>query len=261
MDTTLFNGLQTNWLNKVPAITISFWVIKIMSTTVGETGADFLAVNVGWGQVVTSLVMAGLLVAALVAQLCTRRYTPWIYWLTVVLVSVVGTQITDLLTDGLGVSLYASTSVFALALVAIFLVWYWVERTLSIHDIVTLRREVFYWAAVLCTFALGTAAGDLATEALALGFTYGALAFGAMIGAAYAAWGLGANSVLTFWIAYILTRPLGAALGDQLTQAKAYGGLGMGASATSALFLTVIVILVAAAQFSVDSRRNLQIAD
>ena len=112
--------------------------------------------------------MAGLLVAALVAQLCTRRYTPWIYWLTVVLVSVVGTQITDLLTDGLGVSLYASTSVFALALVAIFLVWYWVGRTLSIHDIVTLRRELFSWAAVLCTFALGTAAGDLATEVLGL---------------------------------------------------------------------------------------------
>jgi uncharacterized membrane-anchored protein len=261
MDTTLFNGLQTNWLNKVPAITVSFWVIKIMSTTVGETGADFLAVNAGWGQLATSLAMAGLLVAALVTQLCTRRYTPWIYWLTVVLVSVVGTQITDLLTDGLGVSLYVSTSVFAVALAAIFLVWYWVERTLSIHDIVTLRRELFYWAAVLCTFALGTAAGDLATEALGLGFTYGVLAFGAMIGATYAAWRLGANSVLTFWIAYILTRPFGAALGDQLTQAKAYGGLGMGATATSALFLTVIVILVAVAQSTVDSRRTLQIAD
>ena len=261
MDTTLFNGSQIAWLNKVPAITISFWVIKVMSTTVGETGADFLAVNAGLGQAVTSLVMAGLLAAALVTQLCTRRYTPWIYWLTVVLVSVVGTQITDLLTDGLGVSLYVSTSVFALALAAIFLIWYWVEHTLSIHHIVTLRRELFYWAAVLCTFALGTAAGDLATEALGLGFTVGALAFGAMIGATYAAWRLGANSVLTFWIAYILTRPLGASIGDQLTQAKAYGGLGMGATATSALFLTVIVILVAVAQFSVDSRRNLQIAD
>ena len=261
MNTTLANGSPTFWLNKVPAITISFWVIKIMSTTVGETGADFLAVNVGWGQLVTSLVMAGLLAAALLTQLCTRRYTPWIYWLTVVLVSVVGTQITDVLTDGLGVSLYVSTSAFALALAATFLIWYWVERTLSIHHIVTLRRELFYWAAVLWTFALGTAAGDLATEALGLGFTLGALAFGTMIGAAYAAWRLGANSVLTFWIAYILTRPLGAALGDQLTQAKTYGGLGMGAAATSALFLTVIVILVAAAQFSMDSRRNLQIVD
>jgi uncharacterized membrane-anchored protein len=230
MDTTLFNGSQIAWLNKVPAITISFWVIKVMSTTVGETGADFLAVNAGWGQAVTSIVMAGLLAAALVTQLCTRRYTPWIYWLTVVLVSVVGTQITDLLTDGLGVSLYVSTSVFALALAAIFLIWYWVEHTLSIHHIVTLRRELFYWAAVLCTFALGTAAGDLATEALGLGFTFGALAFGAMIGATYAAWRLGANSVLTFWIAYILTRPLGALLAISLrklrpTEASAWAPL------------------------------------
>src|ERR1700692_3463561 len=183
MDTTPFNGLQTAWLNKVPAITISFWVIKIMSTTVGETGADFLAVNAGWGQAVTSLVMAGLLAAALVTQLCTRRYTPWIYWLTVVLVSVVGTQITDLLTDGLGVSLYISTSVFAVALAAIFFVCCRVDRPFSIQNIVTRRRELFYWAAILCTFALGTAAGDLATEALGLGFTLGLAMIGLLIGA------------------------------------------------------------------------------
>ena len=151
---------STGWLNKVPEVALSFWIIKIMSTTVGETGADFLAVNAGWGQGVTRTVMAALLAAALFMQLRTRRYTPWIYWLTVVLVSVVGTQITDLLTDGLGVSLYISTSVFAVALAAIFFVWYRVERTLSIHDIVTRSRELFYWAAILCTFALGTAAAD-----------------------------------------------------------------------------------------------------
>src|SRR4029077_18211739 len=170
-----------------------FWIIKIMSTTVGETGADFLAVNAGWGQGATRALMAALLAIAPFLQLCTRRYTPWIYWLTVVLVSVVGTQITDLLTDGLGVSLYVSTSVFALALAAIFLIWYWVEHTLSIHHIITLRRELFYWVAVLCTFALGTAAGDLATEALGLGFTWGALAFGTLIAATYAAWRMGAD--------------------------------------------------------------------
>src|SRR3984957_14121501 len=110
MDTTLFNGSQTDWLNKVPAITISFWVIKVMSTTVGETGADFLAVNAGWGQAGTSLVMAGLLAAALVPKLSTRRHPPAIYWLTVVLVTVAGTQITALLTDGLGVMPYVSAS-------------------------------------------------------------------------------------------------------------------------------------------------------
>ncbi|WOD14380.1 COG4705 family protein [Paraburkholderia kirstenboschensis] len=248
------------WLNKVPEVTLSFWIIKIMSTTVGETGADFLAVDAGWGQGVTRTAMVASLTAALFTQLRTRRYTPWIYWLTVVLVSVVGTQITDLLTDGLGVSLYVSTSVFAVALAAIFFVWYRVERTLSIHDIVTLRRELFYWAAVLCTFALGTAAGDLATEALGLGFAWGAVAFGALIGATYVAWRMGGNAVLTFWIAYVLTRPFGAALGDQLTQSRTYGGLGMGAMWTSALFLSVIITLVAVAQFGMNASRSTQAA-
>ncbi|MHB8391358.1 MAG: COG4705 family protein [Acidobacteriaceae bacterium] len=250
-----------DWLNKVPQVALSFWIIKIMSTTVGETGADFLAVNAGLGQGVTRTVMVALLAAALFVQLRTRRYIPWIYWLTVVLVSVVGTQITDLLTDGLGVSLYIGTSAFAVALGAIFFVWYRVERTLSIHDIVTRSRELFYWAAILCTFALGTAAGDLATEALGLGFTWGALAFGALIGITYATWRMGGNAVLTFWIGYILTRPFGAALGDLLTQAKTYGGLGMGAMWTSALFLSVIVMLVAVAQIGMNGNRSAQLAE
>ncbi|MFD1559900.1 hypothetical protein ACFSHT_30380 [Paraburkholderia silviterrae] len=252
---------SSNWLNKVPEITLSFWIVKIMSTTVGETGADFLAVNAGWGQGVTRTVMAALLAAALFMQLRTRRYTPWIYWLTVVLVSVVGTQITDLLTDGLNVSLYASTSVFAVALAAIFFVWYRAEHTLSIHDIVTRKRELFYWAAILCTFALGTAAGDLATEALGLGFVWGAVVFGALIALVCAIWRMGGNAVLTFWIAYILTRPFGAALGDLLTQAKTYGGLGMGAMWTSTLFLSVIVMLVALAQFGMSMGKSAQTAE
>lgn len=242
-----------DWLVKVPAITLGFWIVKILCTTVGETGADYLAVGAGLGQPLTRSLMAALLAAALALQLHTRRYTPWLYWLTVVLVSVVGTQITDLLTDGLGVSLYLSTGAFALMLAAIFVVWYRSERTLSIHDIVTLRRESFYWAAILCTFALGTAAGDLATEALHLGFARGAVAFGALIALTYGVWRLGGNAVATFWIAYILTRPLGAALGDLLTQDRSYGGLGMGAMWTSALFLSVIVLLVAVEQFGAGS--------
>lgn len=255
------SGRTIAWRSKVPEITLSFWIIKVLSTTVGETGADFLAVNAGWGQGPTRAVMATLLVMALVAQLRTRRYTPWAYWLTVVLVSVVGTQVTDLLTDGLDVSLYLSTAVFALTLAAIFAVWYGVERTLSMHDIVTPRRELFYWLAILCTFALGTAAGDLATEALGLGFVWGALVFGGLIAGSYAAWRFGGNAVLTFWLAYILTRPFGAALGDLLTQAKTYGGLGVGAMWTSALFLSVIVALVATAQFSQTHRTARRTAD
>ena len=236
---------HADMLNKVPEVTLAFWVIKVMSTTVGETGADYLAVHVGLGTALTDGIMAALLVGALLLQLRTWRYVPWIYWLTVVLVSVVGTQITDALTDGLDVSLYLSTTLFALALAATFAIWYSLERTLSIHTIVTKRRELFYWAAILFTFALGTAAGDLATEALQLGFRLGVVIFGGLIALVTLAYYRGANPILTFWIAYILTRPLGASLGDFLSQAKTYGGLGLGTVFTSATFLIVIVILVA----------------
>lgn len=230
--------------NKVPEVTLAFWIIKIMSTTVGETGADYLAVHAGLGTALTASLMSGLLIVALVAQVRAREYIPWKYWLTVVLVSVVGTQITDALTDGLGVSLYASTACFAVALAAVFVVWYRAERTLSIHSIITRRRELFYWLAILLTFALGTAAGDLGTEALGLGFRVGVVAFGALIAMTGVAALFGANRVLTFWIAYILTRPLGASLGDLLSQARDYGGLGLGTVITSIAFLAIIVALV-----------------
>ena len=241
---TLRSGSMASMLNKVPEVTLIFWIIKVMSTTVGETGADYLAVHVGLGAGLTMGVMVGLLVVALAMQLATRRYTPWIYWLTVVLVSVVGTQITDFLTDTLEVSLYVSTVVFAVMLAVIFLIWYAVERTLSIGTIVTMRRELFYWTAILFTFALGTAAGDLATEALGLGFNIGVIAFGILIAVAAGAFYIGANAILTFWIAYILTRPLGASLGDLLSQSRDYGGLGLGTITTSIAFLVVIVALV-----------------
>src|ERR1700750_2857555 len=224
-------------LNKVPEVTLIFWTIKILSTTVGETGADYLAVHVGLGATVTAANMAILLAAALALQLRARSYVPWIYWLTVGLVSIVGTQITDLLTDKLEISLYISTAAFACALAATFTVWYGVERTLSIHSIVTTRRELFYWTAILFTFALGTAAGDLATEALGLGFQLGVVGFGMLIAAVMTAYHFGANPVLTFWLAYILTRPLGASLGDLLSQSREYGGMGLGTIQTSIVFL------------------------
>lgn len=248
--------LTHEMLNKVPEVTLFFWVIKIMSTTVGETGADYLAVHVGLGVAATDLVMATLLFLALSMQLRARRYVPWIYWVTVVLISIVGTQITDFLTDKLEISLYVSTTVFAIVLAAIFATWYAAERTLSIRTIITRRRELFYWAAILFTFTLGTAAGDLATEALGLGFNVGVIAFGALIAAIGAAYALGGNAVLTFWLAYILTRPLGASLGDLLSQAREYGGLGLGTIYTSVTFLTVIVALVAWLTFEGDRSRK-----
>ncbi len=245
------------WLNKVPQVTLGFWIIKIMSTTVGETVADYLAVDAGFGKVSTRLVMGVLLAVALFSQLRKDRYVPWLYWFTVVLVSIVGTQITDALTDDLGISLYMSTGVFAVALAGIFSLWYAIERSLSIHTIFSLRRELFYWSAILCTFALGTAAGDLATEALGLGFQVGVVAFSALIAVTFTAYKFGANSVLAFWIAYILTRPLGASLGDLLAQAKTYGGLGFGAMVTSAAFLSTIVFLVAIAHVRLRDQRSI----
>ncbi|MBL7260210.1 hypothetical protein JKJ07_38515 [Actinoplanes sp. LDG1-01] len=231
-------------MTKVPAITATFWVIKILSTTIGETFADYLSVNVGLGPLITDAIMLAVLAAALVVQFRTNRYTPWIYWLCVVLVSIVGTQITDFLTDTLGVSLYVSTAVFSVVLAAVFVIWHRQEGTLAIASIDTPRREAFYWGAILTTFALGTAAGDLATEALSLGFRNGTLIFGGLILATWIARKAGVSQVLTFWIAYVLTRPLGASLGDLLTQDRQFGGLALGASVTSLLFFAVILVLV-----------------
>jgi uncharacterized membrane-anchored protein len=232
-------------LNKVPEVTLYFWVIKIMATTVGETAADFLNTNLNLGLTNTSILMAALLVAALVGQFRKDRYVPWIYWVAVVLISVVGTLITDNITDHFGVPLQVTTTIFAMALAATFAAWFAVEKTLSIHSIFTTRRESFYWAAILLTFALGTAAGDLVAETLKLGYLYSAVAFGAgiaLVTLAHLVFKL--NAVLAFWIAYILTRPFGASFGDLLSQPASNGGLGLGTVGTSALFLTVILGLV-----------------
>jgi uncharacterized membrane-anchored protein len=251
-DITVPERSGAGFLNKVPAVTATFWLIKILSTTIGETFADFLAVNVGLGPTLTDITMIAVLTVTLIAQLRTRKHVPWLYWLTVVLVSIVGTQITDFFTDTLGVSLYVSTAVFAVVLAVMFAVWWQQERTLAITAIDTPKRERFYWAAVLTTFALGTAGGDLATEALSLGFRVGVVIFGGLILAVWGARKLGASSVLTFWIAYVLTRPLGASLGDLLTQEPSYGGIGLGAGPTSVLFLVVIVAIVAREQLNAN---------
>lgn len=232
-------------LNKVPEITLVFWIIKIMATTVGETAADVLSTTFNLGTVVTSYVMAVLLLIALVFQLRAKRYVPAIYWIVVVFISVVGTLISDNLVDNLGVSLTTTSIIFAVALIAVFIFWYWIERTLSVHTIYTLRRELFYWAAILFTFSLGTSAGDLLSERLGLGYPLSALMFGAGIAFVYAVYRFGLmGEVLAFWLAYILTRPLGASLGDMLTQAKTDGGLGLGTIPISVVFLLVIVTLV-----------------
>jgi len=243
-------------LNKVPEITLIFWLIKVLCTTVGETFADNLNQKLRLGLTGTSIVMGALLVVALWFQFRARRYVPGLYWLTVVLVSVVGTLITDNLTDNLGVSLVTTTVVFSIVLALVFAGWYASERTLSIHSIRTTRREGWYWLAILFTFALGTAAGDLIAERLAVGYLRSALLFAALIAVVAAAhYGARAvvdtsharhatNAVLAFWLAYILTRPLGASIGDYLSQPKPDGGLGLGTVVTSVVFLGAILALV-----------------
>ena len=232
-------------LNKVPQITLYFWIIKILCTTVGETAADFLNENLHLGLSGTSLVMGLLLIIILFFQFRSRKYIPGIYWLAVVFISVVGTLITDNLTDNLGVSLTSTTIIFAIALTISFSVWYASEKTLSIHKIDTVRREAFYWLAILFTFALGTAAGDLLAESLKLGYLLSLLIFAALIALTFTAYRFfRLNAVAAFWIAYILTRPLGASLGDLLSQAPADGGLGLSIVLINAVFLVAILAIV-----------------
>ncbi len=232
-------------LNKVPEITIYFWIIKILCTTVGETAADFLNTTLHLGLTNTTFIMGALLLLVLFFTLKARKYIPWSYWLAVVLISVVGTQITDNLVDNFGVALQTTVIIFSVGLAATFIAWYASEKTLSVHAIVTTKREIFYWLTILFTFALGTAAGDLIAEKFSLGYLYSALLFaGLIVVVAIVHFKFKLNAVASFWIAYILTRPLGASIGDYLSQARDDGGLGLGTTVTSAIFLAAILSFV-----------------
>lgn len=259
MTTLSARPAESAW-NKVPQVVLFFWVIKILSTTVGETAADLLNVKLSLGTGGVAVLMSTALAAALFAQLRAPRYVPVRYWTTVVLVSVVGTLLTDLLTDNVGVPLPVSTGGFALALLLTFGVWYADQGTLSIQTIDTRRRELYYWLAVLMTFALGTAAGDLLAEQMQVGYGPSALLFAAAIAlVALAHYRFKVNALLSFWLVYVLTRPLGASCGDYLSQPVADGGLGFGVVQTSVIFFVVISALVAYLTFTradVSEARN-----
>ncbi|HXK14626.1 MAG TPA: hypothetical protein VNH45_08835 [Gaiellaceae bacterium] len=249
-------------LNKVPEVTLYFWVIKILCTTVGETASDYLATNLNLGLTKTTFITGALLIATLVAQFRLRRYVPVVYWLAVVLISVVGTQITDNLVDNYNVALPTTTTIFSIVLALVFAGWYASERTLSIHTIYTTRRESFYWLTVLFTFALGTAAGDLTAERLNVGYAWSVVLFAAVIAAvAVAHYRFKLNAVLAFWIAYILTRPLGASMGDLLSQARSVGGLGLGTTVTSIIFLLAILVVVVFLQITRKDATEAQVAE
>jgi uncharacterized membrane-anchored protein len=231
-------------LSKVPEITIWFWIIKILCTTVGESFADFINMALGVGLVATAVIFTIVTAVALAVQMLLKRYRPGAYWLTVVVMSITGTLYTDILTDQAGVPLWISAAVFSVMLTVVFSIWFVKERTLSIHSIVTVPREAFYWLAVLVTFALGTALGDWSLELTGWGPGGSILLPLALIGIVTAVWRFGANPVLAFWIAYILTRPLGANIGDWLALSPAEGGLDLGTLTTSIIFLAAILLTV-----------------
>jgi uncharacterized membrane-anchored protein len=233
------------FLSKVPEVTIFFWIIKVLSTTVGETAADLMSTRMHLGLTITSYLMSAAFLAALFVQLRTDRYLPLPYWVTVVLISVVGTLISDNLVDGFGISLVTTSIIFTAILAIVFIVWEGSEKTLSIHSITTSRREMFYWLAILFTFAAGTSVGDLIAETLDVGYGPTALIFAGMIAAvAFGHYVLKVNAILSFWVAYVLTRPLGASIGDYLAKPVIAGGLGWGTITTSLIFLAAILALV-----------------
>jgi uncharacterized membrane-anchored protein len=242
--TPALSSRRQQMLNKVPEVTVYFWIVKILCTTVGESFADYINETLGFGLTNTTLVFSAALVAVLFFQFRLRQYVPGVYWLAVVLISVVGTLLTDILTDGVGVPLWISSTVFAVLLAGVFGVWYARERTLSIHSIITTPRESFYWLTVLVTFALGTAVGDWTLELTGWSAGVSVLLPLALILAVLVAWRSGAGSVLCFWLAYILTRPLGANIGDYLSSPRTDGGLGLGTLGTSVLFLATILGVV-----------------
>ena len=249
-------------LNRVPTITISFWLIKLLAVTVGETAADYLAINLGYGLATTTWFMTAVLAVALAFQFAQKRYVPLPYWVAVVLISVVGTLITDNMVDNLHIPLQVSTLFFTIVLALTFSAWYAVERTLSIHTIYTTRREIFYWLAILFTFSLGTAAGDLVSEQFGLGYLLTGLLFAAVvISIAMAYFAFRIDGVLAFWLAYILTRPVGASFGDLLSQPPEYGGLGLGTVITSWIFLGTIALVILYMTVTADGRERAAEAD
>ncbi|MEU8590859.1 hypothetical protein AB0C59_28235 [Streptomyces sp. NPDC048664] len=237
-------------LNKVPEVTIWFWVIKILCTTVGESFADWIDMKLGVGLVNTAWIFTAVFAVVLGVQLRLKRYVPFPYWLTVVVVSVTGTLYTDILTDQLGVPLWISSAVFSVLLVVVFGVWWLRERTLSIHAVTTLPRESFYWLTVLVTFALGTATGDWTLELTGWSPGVSVLLPLGLIASTALLRRFGANPVLSFWLAYVLTRPLGANIGDWLASPKVAQspgdptGLALGTFTTSLIFLGLILATV-----------------
>lgn len=257
------SNLPTSHFNKVPEITLWFWIMKIMSTTVGETDADYLIFDLKFGLPNTILIVFCILGLALFMQFRSKAFSPFFYWISIILISIFGTLVTDFLTDIAKIDLVVSAAIFTIALENIFVLWFKQEKTISIHEINTPKREIFYWTAIFATFALGTALGDWFSESLKIGYFYSTLIFAGLISIIYALFcGKLIDATTGFWIAYILTRPFGASLGDYLSQTKGNGGLGLGASHVSAYFGIILLasLIYATAMNFISNARNRKIA-
>lgn len=242
------------FLRKVPEITIIFWIVKLLTTAIGESTSDFLVFKIN-PYVAVSLGGAGFVIA-LWLQFSIRRYVPWVYWLTVTMVAIFGTMAADVLHIQFGVPYVISTICFALALAVVFIAWQKSEKTLSIHSINTRRREVFYWAAVLATFALGTAAGDMTAVTLGWGYFSSGLLFTGLIAIpALGYWRFGMNEIFAFWFAYILTRPLGASFADWAGKSRGVGGLGLGDGPVS---FTLAVLIIGFVVYMTFDRKEIR---
>ena len=233
-------------LLRVPVVTILFWVVKTLSTTVGETAADFMSETLGLGMPLVALIMSSIMAVLLILQFVKlKRYVPVVYWSIVILMSIVGTLITDILVDTMGLSLVIETIIFSVTMILGFILWYGSEHTLSIHSIDTPKREAYYWIVILLAFALGTGLGDMLSEKLALGYGTALLLFaGAIALVAVAYYALKLNETVAFWIAFILTRPLGASTGDFLTAPVNKSGLGISLSVVNIIFFSIIILTV-----------------
>ena len=237
--------MKSHTLNRVAQLGILFWVIKIVSTTVGETAADYVSVNLDLGLVSTTILMGLITIAVTFWNFKQKKYFPPSYWFLIVMMSIEGTLITDLLVEQFGISMLILDVIFAIAMAAVFYVWYKKEGSLSIHDINNDSREKFYWVIVLTTFALGTGVGDTVSEYLRVGYIYSLIIFSAIfILAGLLNYYKLIGGVLAFWIAFIVTRPIGASLGDLLIQEPKDGGLGISVSTVNIVFFIIIIASV-----------------
>jgi len=238
---------------KVPEITLLFWIIKLLTTAMGESSSDFLVHHLD--PVIAVLLAAGTFTVAIIQQFKTRKYIPWVYWLAVTMVAIFGTMAADVVHIGLGVPYVISTIFFAVLLTLIFITWHRVEKTLSIHSISSPRRELFYWATVITTFALGTAAGDMTAATFGLGYLISGALFGVLFvlpALDYRYFRL--NIVAAFWFAYIMTRPLGASFADWFGRTPDLGGIGFGTGRTSILLTIVILLLLGYLTYSKNEK-------